>query len=520
MFLKSIRSRLSLTYAIIALMVALILGAVLLFTMHYYFQGQEYVYLYNETQGLVELLSGYLQGTPNLPDATSTLQSLSFLTHTRIRLLNIQGQIVADSGSPSATQVNLVNNKTGNSQSASTNSTGSLIMITKSNTVPLGNTSSSPASVQQKASPSNPNEQTYTLSLPVNPSFYGRVFNSNLGTQNYTPSSLVVRQPIFSAIGAPLGFLELSEGPAFGGEIVNIVVNGWAISSGVAVLMAILAGWRFSRRISAPVVELTGITQRMASGDLSARAAENQAGEFGILGHSFNTMATQVEGTIIALRRFVADAAHELRTPLTALHTYLELVEREQTSPATPVQSIGQALEQVQRLEVLTNDLLDLSRLETGVNGAPLEDIPLSPFVREICEPYASQAEQDEVSFSLDLPSTELSVRGHSIQLRRALGNLLDNALKFTPSGGSITIRLFEKDGQACLSVEDSGIGIPTEDLPYIFNRFHRGRNATGYPGSGLGLAIVKAIAQANGGQVSAENANPGSRFTLHLPVC
>ncbi len=520
MFLKSIRSRLSLTYAIIALMVALILGAVLLFIMHFYFQGQEIVYLYNEAQGLVEPLSGYLQGTPNLPEEISTLQSLSFLTHTHIRLLNAQGQILADSGSPTNTQVNLVNNLNGSTNSNGTNSTGSLIMITKSNAVPRGNIGSSPSSIQQQANPSNPNEQTYTLSLPVNPSFYGRVFNSNLGTQNYTPSSLIISQPIFGAAGTILGYVELSEGPAFGGEIVNIVINGWAISSGVAVLLAILAGWWFSRRISAPVVELTGITQRMAAGDLSARAAENQAGEFGVLGHSFNTMAAQVEGTILALRRFVADAAHELRTPLTALHTYLELVEREQTSPTTPVQSIGQALEQVQRLEVLTNDLLDLSRLETGVRSAPLEEIPLTSFVREICEPYASQAEQHEVSFSLDLPSTELSVRGHNIQLRRALGNLLDNALKFTPSGGSITIRLFEKDGQACLSVEDSGIGIPTEDLPYIFSRFHRGRNATSYPGSGLGLAIVKAIAQANGGQVSAENANPGSRFTLSLPLC
>jgi signal transduction histidine kinase len=110
-------------------------------------------------------------------------------------------------------------------------------------------------------------------------------------------------------------------------------------------------------------------------------------------------------------------------------------------------------------------------------------------------------------------------VLGEEAELRAALTNLLDNALKFTPEGGRISLGFRQEDGVAVLWVEDTGIGIPEADLPLLFQRFHRGRNAAAYPGSGLGLAIVKAIAERHGGQVQAERAEPGARFILRLPL-
>ncbi len=104
-------------------------------------------------------------------------------------------------------------------------------------------------------------------------------------------------------------------------------------------------------------------------------------------------------------------------------------------------------------------------------------------------------------------------------QLRRAVGNLLDNACKFTPEGGAINVTVRQSEGWAELCVADTGIGIPADDLPQLFSRFHRGRNVTAYPGSGLGLAIVKAIVASHGGQVTAENASPGARFCVRLPA-
>ncbi len=175
---------------------------------------------------------------------------------------------------------------------------------------------------------------------------------------------------------------------------------------------------------------------------------------------------------------------------------------------------------QVRRLELLTEGLLDLSRIEAGERAAR-DPVALVPLVQEVSELYASQAEQAGLAFELALPDGPVTVWGDEAQLRRALGNLLDNGIKFTPEGGAVRVALCREEagGWALLSVEDSGIGIPTDDVPFLFSRFHRGRNAAAYPGSGLGLAIVKAIVEGLGGQVAVENAAPGTRFTLRLPV-
>jgi signal transduction histidine kinase len=225
-------------------------------------------------------------------------------------------------------------------------------------------------------------------------------------------------------------------------------------------------------------------------------------------------MAEQVEETVLTLRRFVADAAHELHTPLTALRTNLELSGGETGSRAY----VEQAQAQVARLETLTRDLLDLSRLETGVNQANFVPVSLNILVQETSELYASRAEQAGLTFSLDVPEQLIPVRGNETYLRRALSNLLDNALKFTLEGGSIRVGLRQDGDWSEVWVADTGIGIHPSDMPQLFNRFHRGRNAAAYLGSGLGLAIVKAIVEGHGGQVTVEEQMQGVCFRLRLP--
>jgi two-component system sensor histidine kinase BaeS len=325
-------------------------------------------------------------------------------------------------------------------------------------------------------------------------------------------SDHVVRRSIGDAAGDPWGIVELSEGPAYGREIVGRVARGWVLASLVAVLLAAGVGWVVSRRISAPLVNLTDVTAQMAAGNLSARADVARQDEFGALAGSFNRMADRVEDTVVALRRFVSDAAHEIHTPLTALRTNLEL--------APDVEFVRRAQLQVERLEALTQGLLDLSTIEAEVREATEERAPvaLAPLVREMSELYASRAEQAGLTFDLVLPETEVTVWGDEAQLRRALGNLLDNGIKFTPEGGSICVGLRREGEWAELWVEDTGIGVPEQDLPYLFGRFHRGRNVAAYPGNGLGLAIVKAIVEGHGGRVTGENVEPGTRFTVRLP--
>ncbi len=144
--------------------------------------------------------------------------------------------------------------------------------------------------------------------------------------------------------------------------------------------------------------------------------------------------------------------------------------------------------------------------------------VDLTALARAISEAYASRAEQAGLTLELELPAAPLVTQGDPAQLRRALENLLDNAIKFTPSGGEVRLRLTRPDKKVELSVEDTGIGMPPDDRPLLFQRFHRGRNAASYPGNGLGLAIVQAIAEAHGGAVTMAAGAGGTCFTVCLP--
>jgi len=305
------------------------------------------------------------------------------------------------------------------------------------------------------------------------------------------------------------GRLVVSDGPAYGRQIVDSVAEAWAVAGLLAVVLAGAAGWLASQRITQPVLALSAAARRMAAGDLSARVGKQAGVEFGALSSAFDEMAAKVETTIVTLRRFAADAAHELKTPLTALRTDLELAQTE-IEPEREAALILRAQEQVLSLDQLTSGLLDLSRLETGLADMEMERVDLAALARQVCEPYAARAEQTGQVFALDLPSAPAVIAGDPRRLALAIRNLLENALKFTPPDGKVYLKLEVEEGRARLVVEDSGIGIPEQDLPLLFGRFHRGRNATGYPGSGLGLAIVRAVAEAHGGTVHAANLPDG----------
>jgi signal transduction histidine kinase len=313
-----------------------------------------------------------------------------------------------------------------------------------------------------------------------------------------------------------VGTVQLSEGPAYGTAILTSVAYGWALSSIIAVILAVLIGWYISRRISAPVLTLSNATTRMMQGDLSSRADIKSRDEFGQLARSFNEMASQVEETVGTLRSFVADAAHELHTPLTALQTYLELA-RDERNASERNQYLARAHDQGQRLEALVKSLLNLSRIEAGESiFAPVD---FSQLVQEVSEQFASRAEQTGHEFEITRLEENISVLGNTEQLRQVIINLLENALKFTPTKGRLSVALENKEGKAKLTVSDTGIGIPAEDLLHLFERFHRGRNASNFAGNGLGLAIVKAIVSGHQGDVSVQSEpGEGTQISVFIP--
>jgi signal transduction histidine kinase len=312
-------------------------------------------------------------------------------------------------------------------------------------------------------------------------------------------------------------YVKLSEGPASGRDALVSAVVAWILAAALAVGLAALAGWLVARRISQPVAALTEASDRMAAGDLGARAPVAGGDEVGRLGESFNGMAARVETTVTSLRRFVADAAHELGTPLTALQADLELAERKAAGDDER-RLIDRALVQTGRLASLSDNLLQLSRLEAGEPGGETQTSDLAAVARELADGVASRAEQAGVELTLDVAPGPLLVPLDRTRLQAVLANLLDNAVKFTPEGGAVTLTARRESGRVVTDVTDTGVGIPADEQRAVFERFHRARNVSAYPGNGLGLAIVKAAVDRAGGTVSFTSSEAGTAFRVVLP--
>jgi signal transduction histidine kinase len=531
---RSIRWELPLSYAAIALLATVALGAVLLVILRGYYSQLERSYLEGNALAFSYTLAPLLEEDRPPESLQAQLISLSFLSQARVRLLDENGSLVADSNTPGRFVVSFAARSKGDMPVPAGKIevgpvVGPLLVIssTVTETVTLPSAQALPLRLLLESSRSGDPYAPFRIRLPFfGAGEYPLDQRSDADSTGSHPGP-VVRQPIYDD-SVLLGYVELSGGPAYAREIVGDVAWGWGIASTVAVLLAAAAGWLVSRRISAPLLALTDVTASMAGGNLSARADASRRDEFGTLARSFNTMADQVEDTVVTLRRFVSDAAHELNTPLATLRTNLEMMRQDSlpgqdsvpTQDSLPGQNerVARAQAQVERLEILTRGMLDLSRIEAGMNQGALGPVSLTALAQEMGELYASRAEQAGLTFELSLPQAAILIQGDEGQLRQALTNLLDNAIKFTPDGGRVGLGLEQAEGMATLWVEDTGIGIPEEDRPHLFQRFHRGRNTEGYPGSGLGLAIVKAIADRHGGSVAAEGTDQGTRISLRFP--
>lgn len=512
MMFRSIRSRLALSFAGIALVAALSLGVVLLAILRNYYSNLEFDYLRTNAQAIGGLVA--TMNAKNVPhdEVQSQVENMAFLTQTRIQVFSSDNALLYDSGSPQNINVNLGVMKPMMSLKLRGDSPGgeSFIAVAPKQDVLL------PAPDEASSSKPAQNHVFIYSSVPPGGPTFGFALKGEAITGG-ARSKLAVTLPALNPY-KPVD-VRVSEGPAYGSAILKNVALGWAFASAIAILLAAVVGWYISRRVSAPVLALTDVTTRMAQGDLSSRADVKSRDEFGQLARSFNEMADQVEITVTTLRHFISDAAHELRTPLTALRTNLDLARDEQNE-SNRTAFIERAQAMVLRLDELNTNLLDLSRLEA--NGHTIREslVNLSDLLRSRSELYASQVEQAELNLEMDLPAEPVLIYADVGQITRAVDNLVDNACKFTPPGGTVRVGLSQQNGQVIFTVTDTGIGIPADELPQIFNRFHRGRNTTQYPGSGLGLAIVKAIVAAHEGAVEVQSSGEGkgSQFSIRLP--
>jgi signal transduction histidine kinase len=518
---KSIRWRLPASYAVIAFLAALSLGSFMLLALKSYYADQEHQYLIGNAIALQPVLEEIVQS--DIPEALirDQINGLAFLSRTQIRLLDTNGNMIADSGIPTKEQFVAVSGA-GKRVFPVFESGPAGPPESKMPTVIYVNngefaSNAIPFNKEIPFSGPAPKEDIF-LSVSASPYGYGFVSQSDFGPTRR--SSQVVSVPLAATDGHKLGSLEFSNGPSYGADVIDSVTSAWFVASIFAIVIAALAGWFVSRGVTRPVLELESATRQMEQGNLAVRVdlKNERQQEFVSLANSFNGMAEQVEQTVSTLRAFIADAAHELHTPLTALQTNLELA-KENSSAQTMY--LARAQEQSQRLEALVRSLLDLSRIESIHPNQDFIPLNLNQLVREMSEQFASRAEQSDRSFALELPTEKIMIEGNEMQIKQVLANLLENALKFTPENGSILLAIGREEDHALLTIRDTGIGISQDDLPHMFERFHRGRNASEYAGNGLGLAIVKAIIESHRGGVQAQShgIGKGSTFSVKLPI-
>jgi two-component system sensor histidine kinase MprB len=278
------------------------------------------------------------------------------------------------------------------------------------------------------------------------------------------------------------------------------------------VAFAVWLGMMVSRAALRPVRELTSAAEQVAlTRDLSRRMKTSGSDELSRLGASFNTMLEALQSSEHTQRQLVADASHELRTPLTSLRTNIEVLAQVDALPQEDRERLlADVLAQLDELTVLVTDLVDLARGDEHASVA--EDVRLDMLVGDAVERARRHALDRRFEVQLE-PSL---VRGVPSRLDRAVSNLLDNAAKWSPSGGKIVVRVAGGE----VRVRDYGPGIAGSDLPFVFDRFYRAPAARGLPGSGLGLAIVRQVAEAHGGSVRAEEPDGGGALlVMQLPV-
>jgi heavy metal sensor kinase len=321
-------------------------------------------------------------------------------------------------------------------------------------------------------------------------------------------------EPFFVVVGQSLKDLERAQR-----QMLVLL----AVSNPIALLLASLGGLWIANKALRPVDRLTRAAERIGSGNLSERVEESRSrDELGRLAATFNNMISKLEQAFERERRFTADASHELKTPLAVLRGDIEVTLRRERSVEEYKRTLSSSLEEIERLSNLADDLLTLARSDAGERTLELEPVRLDKLAAEAHAFIQPLASASGVAFNIETLSSPVVIEGDAKRLKQLLVNLMDNAIKYTPSGGSARLRLSVEDSSALIEISDTGRGIPAEALPRIFERFYRQsdpRDAR-VTGFGLGLAISKWIVQAHNGSIEAKSEEGrGSRFTVRLPI-
>jgi heavy metal sensor kinase len=295
-----------------------------------------------------------------------------------------------------------------------------------------------------------------------------------------------------------------------------------AVGLPIAVTVAVAGGFLLVRRALEPVVRIAAKAEEITQHNLSERLPVVHSGdELERLSLALNHMISRLEEAIHGSKQFVADASHELRTPLTVMRGELEALAQDGQLGSETREILGSVLEEVARLAEIVEGLFALSRLDAGESPVERVRFDLAELAATTADQMSLLAEDKNVSVVCESASA-VTVEGDRARLKQVVVNLLDNAIKYTPRGGRVALRVTREAGYAVLDVSDTGVGIPAEALPHVFKRFFRvdGSRSREQGGAGLGLAIVKSICTAHGAEVEVRSApGTGSSFRIRQPL-
>jgi signal transduction histidine kinase len=304
-------------------------------------------------------------------------------------------------------------------------------------------------------------------------------------------------------------------------EILQRFRDLLGIVLGATVLVGLAGGALLTRRALRPLRDLARTLDGIVrTGRLEARVPSREGGDaLDALVRLVNALLGRIESLVGAMRGSLDAVAHDLRTPLMRLRVSASRTLASGADAEASREALSDCLEEADRVRDMLDSLMDISEAEAGVMALHLESVPVAGLFAEVLDLFADVAEEKGVALRAEEPG-DLALRADRTRALQALANLVDNAVKFTPEGGGVILAARRDDATVAVSVTDTGIGIPPEDLSHIWERLFRGDRSRSERGLGLGLSLVKAIALAHGGDVAVESEpGKGSRFTARLPA-
>jgi signal transduction histidine kinase len=311
----------------------------------------------------------------------------------------------------------------------------------------------------------------------------------------------------------------------------SYIIQGALMGLGLIILVVAGLGLVLFRRLTQRLRRMQHVVSAFEGGDFDRRVTVESADEVGQLGRCFNRMADTLVDTMEELRQadrmrreLVANVSHDLRSPLASIQGYLETVHMKDgdLAPDERQRYVKTALRNARRLSDLVGELFELSKLETEQVEPTMEPFPIAELVQDVVMQYEPQAEEQAVALEADLPERHARVRADIGLVERALSNLIDNAIQYTPNGGVVAVRVANEAQAVRVEVSDTGPGIPEDELPHIFERFYRVDKSRDRDkgGAGLGLAIAKTILELHDGRLAVESTvGEGTTFRFRLPV-